>query len=202
MMSCTRAACDATGPMTRPTTPFGGDHRHVRLDAVGRAAVDGHRHESRVGVAGDDLGRQRRQVRALAQAERRLQPLGAQRERPLLLQPDLEISHLLAQRLVLGPHAAQGEVAVPGAADAAEDAGRAALKAREHAERDAFEHRHAGLRLHLRRNQDEVADHHRAEENPGALAVRRAGGEVDHGSSFQLPALSINPETMNVSSRT
>ena len=95
----------------------------------------------------------------------------------------LEVGHLLAQGLVLGPHAAQRDVAVPGAADAAEDAGRAALNAGEHAERDALEDRHAGLRLHLRGDQDEVADHHGAEENPGTLAVRRAGGEVDHGNS-------------------
>ncbi len=166
-----------------PHQALGGDHGHVRLHAIGGAAVDGDRHQSRVGVAGDDLGRQRRKGRALAQAERRLQPLGARGERPLLLEPDFEGGHLLAQGLVLLAHAAQGEVAVPGAADAAEDPGRAALKAGEHAEGDAFEHRHAGLRLHLRRDQDEVADHHRAEENPGTLAVGRAGGEVDHGNS-------------------
>ncbi len=36
MMSCTRAACDATGPMTRPTTPFGAITAMSGLDAVGR----------------------------------------------------------------------------------------------------------------------------------------------------------------------
>jgi len=34
-----------------------------------------------------------------------LQALGAGRERSLLLQPDFELGHLLAQRLVLDPHA-------------------------------------------------------------------------------------------------
>jgi hypothetical protein len=132
-------------------------------------------------------------VRPLAQTERRLQPFGPQRQRPLHLEPDLEVSDLLAQGLVLGPYPAEREVAVPGAADAPQDSGRPPLKPGEHAKRDALEDRHAGLRLHLRRNQDQVADHHRAEENPGTLAVRRAGGEVDHSSQLSAFSSQLKP---------
>ena len=87
--------------MTRPTTPFGTDDSHVRLDAVGAAAVDRDGQQTRVRVAGDHFGRQRRQLCDVAQLEQRFQLGGAGRERPLLLQPHLEIGDLLLQLLVL-----------------------------------------------------------------------------------------------------
>ena len=150
-----------------------GDHGHVRLRRRRPAAVDGHRQQSRVGVAGDDLGRQRRQRVVLSRRlEQRLEPFGARRERPLLLQPDLEVGHLLAQRSRSRPARRAGRSSCSRCPPTPrEDAGGAALEAGEHAERDALEHRHAGLRLHLRGNQDQVADHHARRREP-----RCAGG--------------------------
>ena len=77
MMSCTRAACAATGPTTRPTTPFGAITAMSAWTPSALPRLIGHRHQARVGVAGDHFGRQRRQRRALAQVQQRLQPLGA-----------------------------------------------------------------------------------------------------------------------------
>ena len=71
--------------------------------------------------------------------------------------------------------------------------GRAALNPREHAEGDAFEDRHAGPRLYLRGDQDEVADHDRTEENPGTLAEGRAGGQVDHSSQLSAFSSQLKP---------
>ncbi len=184
-------ACRVAGDRTDDASnhAFRCDHGHVSLNAVGAAAIDGHGHQPRIGIAGDDLRRQGRKRRALPQVQDGLQAVGARGERSLFLQPDFEFGHLLLERKVLGLDPTQTHVTAPDVADTANEARSATLNAREDAKRDPFEHRDASLRLHLRRDEDEVADHHRAEENPGTLAVWRAGGKVDHGSS-QLTAVS------------
>ena len=188
-------ACRVPGDRTDDASnhAFRRDHGHVGLNAVGAAAIDGHGHQSRIGIAGDDLRRQGGKRRAVTQVQHCLQALGARGQSSLFLQPDFEIGDLLLERKVLGLDATQTHIAAPDVADAANRARGPTLNPREDAKGDPFENRDASLRLHLRRDEDEMADHHRAEENPGTRAVWRAGGEVDHGnsaSSFQLPASS------------
>ena len=176
-----RVASDRTDDASNHA--FRCDHSHVSLNAVGAAAIDGHGHQPGIGIAGDDLRRQGGQRRALPQVQDGLQAVGARRKRSLFLQPDFEFGHLLLERKVLGLDSAQAHVTAPDVADTANEARSATLNPREDAKRDPFEHRDASLRLDLRRDEDEVADHHRAEENAGTLAVWRAGGEVDHCNS-------------------
>jgi hypothetical protein len=50
------------------------------------------------------------------------------------------------------------------------DAGRPSLHAREGSKRNRLEHRHAGLRLHLRGNQNQLRHRDDEQENAGAAA--------------------------------
>ena len=63
----------------------------------------------------------------------------------------------------------QADVAAPHAADARDAAREPALHFGEHPEGHRLEHRHAGLRIHLRGDQQDVRQHHAEEQVAGAL---------------------------------
>ncbi len=117
------------------------------------------------------LGRQGLDRHRRLEVEQRLKAFRALRQAALLLQPDLEVGDAAAEPFVLAAHAAQGDVVAPAVADRADHGGRALLHPREGAEGDPLEHRHAGLRLHLGGDQDDVPDDNGNEQQPRAGAA-------------------------------
>ena len=92
------------------------------------------------------------------------------RRRRAPLKPHLELAQLPFQRLVFGADPAKVDVAVPRTAYAARAVGCGTLHFGERAEGGHFEQRHAGARVHLCGNQNDVAEHHGDEQDGGALA--------------------------------
>ena len=170
MSSCTRAACAAGTPMMRPTMPVGAITAMsawtpssaprpiviVRMPGFGFPAITSAAIVGRVVLVC-------RFISSCSRVDRR-------RQGALLLEPHFEIRHVLAQRLVLGAHAAQADVVPPEVAHAVDDRRRPPLHAREHAERHRLQHRHAGLRLDLHRDQEDVRHGHDEQQNTGAAA--------------------------------
>jgi hypothetical protein len=146
----------------------GCDHRHIRQDAVSRAAADGQGQHAGVRVARDHLGGDRRQRRRRLQLEQLLQPRRPRRERPLLLQPDFELRHLLTEQFVFRARAAEPDVGAPKVANPVQHAGRPSLHAGKCPERDRLEHREARLGLDLRRDQDQLRHHDDKQQDAGA----------------------------------
>ena len=188
MSSCTRAACAATGPTTRPTTPFGAITAMSACTPSAAAAVDRHGQHPGIGIAGDDLRRQRRQGRRLAQA--RAAPAAA---RPRSASARCSCSRTsrsatccAAPRSRRAPRA--GRRSCPDVAHRPTTIAVAAPPCtRENTPNvTAFEHRHASPRLHLRRDQDQVADHHREPNRiPVRWRIRRAGVRAGRHGSFE-----------------
>ena len=133
------------------------------------------------------IGRQRG---ALLQVEQLLELLGPRGERALFLQPDLEVGELPFQRFVFGARAPQPDVVAPAVPAEIDDRGEGQLDARKDAERHRLEHRHAGTRLDLRGDENEMPDQHQHEQHTGALAERLSPLKFQHVASYQLPATS------------
>ncbi len=91
----------------------------------------------------DDACRQRLDFQVVLKAEQPLELPGTLGARALLLKLHLQRPELLLELLVLGAHAAQVHVAAPETAEAAREAGRAALHFRERTEGDDLEQRYA-----------------------------------------------------------
>ena len=119
-----------------------------------------------------------------------LELLGPCGERALFLQPDLEVGQLPFQRFVFGARAPQADIVAPGVPAEIDDRGEGQLDARKNAERHRLEHRHAGTRLDLRGDENEMPDQHQHEQHTGALAERLSPLKFQHVASYQLPATS------------
>ena len=83
-------------------------------------------------------------LQLLLKAEQLLELTGPLRSRALLLKLHLQLAELPLELLVLRAHAAEIHVSAPRVANAAGEAGRAALHFGERAEGDDLEQRHAG----------------------------------------------------------
>ena len=96
------------------------DHRHVGLDAVSRAAADGHRPHARIRVAGDhsaaSVGSGVVVCRSSSSCSRADRAASAR----CSCSRTSSSATCLLQRLVLRPHAAQPDVIAPDVADAVE----------------------------------------------------------------------------------
>ena len=190
--SCTRAACAAGRPTTRPTMPLGAmtamsvctPSPLPRLTVTRQDARDwGCRRSPRRRRVGSAV--------LCCRSSSCCSCCGPRGERALLLQPDLQVGQLPFQRLVLGARAAQRRRSCPRcSAPTSTTAASRQLDARKHAERHRLEHRHAGTRLDLRRDEDEMPDQHEHEEHTGALAERLSPLKFQHVASYQLPATS------------
>ena len=159
MSSCTFAA-RALGTTTRPTTPPARSPpcRRAARRAVPLSIVSGPELGRRAGR--DDLGGGRSSAstgRAARAAAR-----GRASGRPARAAPaarSARSASCASQRLVLGSHLPQADVAAPDAAERRDAAEVAALHLGEDAEGHRFEHRHAAARIDLRGNQDDVSEH-------------------------------------------
>ena len=148
------------------------DHRHVGQHAVGAAAIDGHRAHIGVRIPADHLGRERRTASPAtsgpsapaASADRAASACSA-------CSWTSRSATCAAQRLVLGPHAAQRHVVRPDAARAADQRRTPPRSTRENTSKVTSEqHPDAAPGLHLRRHQNDLRQHDDAEQHAGALA--------------------------------
>jgi hypothetical protein len=179
--SCTFDACRVGDDASHDTG--GCNDRHVGHDPVPRAAVDGDDAEIDAGPGADDACGQRLDLQVVLKPQQPLEQPRALGARALLLKLHLQRPELLLELLVLGAHAAQVHVTAPETAEAAGEAGRAALHFRERTEGDDFEQRYARARVHLRRDEDDVPQQHSDEKHCRALTKIRGhglqGGLVD-----------------------
>ena len=106
----------------------------------------------------------------IPQIEEPLETARAIRERLLALNGDLRVGELALQLVVLDLEMAQPDVAAPHAPHARHAGREPALHFREDAERDRLQDGDARARVHLRGDQEDVAEDDREEEVPGALA--------------------------------
>jgi hypothetical protein len=133
-----------------------GHDGHVLGQPVIRAFVDGDRTELGAGAGGDDLGAGGGQRHAGPELQQVAVGIGPFRARPFHLQPDLHRPELGAERLVLGAHLAEPNVAVPRVAHAADHTGGGALHLCERAEGDRMEHRRARAGRDLQGNEHDM----------------------------------------------
>ena len=143
------------------------EHGHVGSKALRRALVDRHGPEVRTRRCADDLRGRRLQRDAVPELEDVLEAARAVGQCPLLLDFDLRAGEVATQRLVLGPDAAKPHVAGPHVPHTVEHRRGGALHLRERTEGDRFQDRHTGFRVHLRRDQHHMADHHREKQVAG-----------------------------------
>jgi hypothetical protein len=153
-----------------PDHSGGRNDRHVALQPVARAFIDRDRLKVRARANADDVRCGRRQRNLVAQLQQPLQLPAAFGECVLLLQLDFQRVDLMFQRFIFGVDAAQIDIASPRASHAVERRGGCPLDRGEDTERHCFQHRDARSRVHLRRDQDDVTQHDRPKQNPGALA--------------------------------
>ena len=170
---------DLGGTSTRhrhpPDHAGGRDHRHISRHAIVSALVDRDGTEIRRRRAGDDLGRGGFQRRLIAQLEQTLEPAAAVGLRALPLQIDQRRVELPLQRRRSPREMTKIDVAGPDPADARGAGRHDALDFGHDAERRRFEQRHAGARVHLGRDEQDVTEHHRDEQVTGALSKVQDG---------------------------
>src|SRR5580765_7761560 len=145
------------------------DDRQVGLQAIQRALVDRQRAEIGRRARRDDLGGRRLEIRAIPKLEERLESARSIGERAPFLELNLHLVELAPEGGVFRIDVAQADVVVPDVPEPG-DAGRtAALHLGKQAEGHRFQHGHAASGIDLRRNENDVTEHHCEEQIAGSL---------------------------------
>jgi hypothetical protein len=145
-------------------------HGHICLDAVSRTAAYGQRGHAGIRIARNHVRRNRRQRSRRLQVQELLQPHRPRGKPALLLEPDLRLGQLPAERLIFRTHAAEPDVIAPEIPNPVERSSRSSLHTCECAERDGLKHRHSRFRLHLRRDQDQLCRDDDEQQHSGTAA--------------------------------